>query len=183
MQYKFTCCGHVYNARPKELDAVGQCPYCRTVNPQTEEVDKLDRVIALGTVSPSILVDKKGVANLGGREKRPWGNFKVLLDTPYTKVKRITVNPNERLSLQYHNHRSEVWTIVNGYGKAQVGSSTKVVKTGSIVEIPKGEQHRVVASEVGMTFIEVQLSDSQNFSEDDIVRIEDDYGRTNDQEN
>ena len=132
MQYKFTCCGHVYNARPKELDAVGQCPYCRTVNPRTEEVDKLDRVIALG---------------------------------------------------KYHNHRSEVWTIVNGYGKAQVGSSTKVVKTGSIVEIPKGEQHRVVASEVGMTFIEVQLSDSQNFSEDDIVRIEDDYGRANDQQN
>lgn len=183
MQIKFTCCGYVYNAKPKQLDELEECPYCKSINPQTEEVDKLDRVIVTGRASPSVLVDKKGIANLGGCEKRPWGNFKVLLDTPYTKVKRITVNPNERLSLQYHNHRSEVWTIVNGYGKAQVGSSIKVIKTGSVVEIPKGEPHRIVANEVGMTFIEVQLSDSQNFSEDDIVRIEDDYGRVDDQQN
>ena len=170
MQYRFTCCGHIYNARPKELGSVEKCPYCQSVNPITEEVDKLDRVIIL-PVEASFSGDKDF-------EERPWGNFKILLDTPYTKVKRITVNPNQKLSLQYHNHRSEVWTVVNGYGKAQVGGITKRVKTGSVIEIPTGEEHRVIASEVGMTFIEVQLSDSKNFSEDDIVRIEDDYGRT-----
>lgn len=172
MQYKFNCCGHIYNARPKEVKNPDRCPYCQAANPKTEEVDKLDRVIVTGIAPPSFSGDEK-------YEKRPWGNFKILLDTPYTKVKRITVNPNERLSLQYHNYRSEVWTIVNGYGKAEVGSSIKSVNTGSVIEIPTGAKHRIVASEVGMTFIEVQLSNSQNFSEDDIVRIEDDYGRAN----
>ena len=132
-----------------------------------EEVDKHDRVI----FTQSFSGDKE-------YEERPWGNFKILLDTPYTKVKRITVNPNARLSLQYHEHRSEVWTIVSGYGKVQVGDVTRSVKTGGVVEIPTGYKHRIVASEVGITFIEVQLSNSKNFSEDDIVRIEDDYGRT-----
>jgi mannose-6-phosphate isomerase-like protein (cupin superfamily) len=110
-------------------------------------------------------------------EERPWGNFEILLDTPHTKVKRITVNPNARLSLQYHEHRSEVWTIVNGYGEVQVGDVTRSVKSGGVVEIPTGYKHRVIASEVGITFVEVQLSNSKNFSEDDIIRIEDDYGR------
>ena len=173
MQYRFTCCGHIYNARPKELgNKAEKCPYCQSVNPTTEEVDKLDRVIILPD-APSFSGDKDF-------EERPWGNFKILLDTPYTKVKRITVNPNQKLSLQYHNHRSEVWTIVNGYGSVQVGDITKGAKVGSTIHIPVGDKHRVIASEVGITFIEVQLSNSKNFSEDDIVRIEDDYGRTDD---
>ena len=167
MQYRFTCCGHIYNGRPQELTNPRKCPYCQCDNPPTEEVDKHDRVI----ITSSFSGDKE-------YENRPWGNFKILLDTPYTKVKRITVNPNQKLSLQYHEHRSEIWTIVSGYGKVQVGDVTKSVKTGGVVEIPTGYKHRVIASEVGITFIEVQLSNSKNFSEDDIVRIEDDYGRT-----
>jgi len=167
MQYRLKCCGHIYNARTREFIKVKKCPYCQCDNPPTEEVDKEDRVIITGSFSG----DKDF-------EERPWGNFKVLLDTPYTKVKRITVNPNQKLSLQYHNHRSEVWTIVNGYGKVQVGDITKGAKVGSTIHIPVGDKHRVIASEVGITFIEVQLSNSKNFSEDDIVRIEDDYGRT-----
>tara|TARA_R110000824_G_scaffold195638_1_gene378487 strand:+ start:1246 stop:1767 length:522 start_codon:yes stop_codon:yes gene_type:complete len=170
-QYKFNCCGRIYNARRNEVANAGVCPFCKCENPHSEEVDKHDRVITAGSLYGSHSGDDS-------YEERPWGNFKILLDTPYTKVKRITVNPNARLSLQYHNHRSEVWTIVSGYGKAQVGESNKRVKTGSVIEISAGEEHRAIASEVGMTFIEVQLSDSKNFSEDDIVRIEDDYGRT-----
>ena len=171
VQYKFNCCGRIYNARPNEIANAGICPFCKCENPNSEEVDKHDRVITVGSLHDSHSGDPS-------YEERAWGNFKILLDTPYTKVKRITVNPNARLSLQYHNHRSEVWTVVSGYGKAEVGKSIKPVKTGSVIEIPTGVKHRVLASEVGMTFIEVQLSDSKNFSEDDIIRIEDDYGRT-----
>ena len=167
MQYRFTCCGHIYNARPQELTSIEKCPYCQCNDPAIEEVDKHDRVI----FATSFSGDKS-------YEKRPWGNFKILLDTPYTKVKRITVNPDEKLSLQYHDHRSEVWTVVMGCGTVQVGESIKKVEVGSVVEILTGHKHRATASEVGLTFIEVQLSKSQNFSEDDIVRIEDDYGRT-----
>ena len=154
----------IYDGKPQRVD---KCPYCQCDSPSSEEVDKEDRVI----LTKSFSGDKE-------YEERPWGNFKILLDTPYTKVKRITVNPNQKLSLQYHNHRSEVWTVVSGYGKVQVGDVTKGAKTGSVIEIPIGYKHRVIASEVGITFVEVQLSKSRNFSEDDIVRIEDDYGRT-----
>ena len=136
-------------------------------NPAIEEIDKEDGIIP---TSFCFSGDKL-------YEERPWGNFKVLLDSPYTKVKRITVNPNQKLSLQYHNHRSEIWSVVNGYGKAQVNDDESDVEVGSVVEIPKGSSHRMTSSEVGITFIEVQLSDSQNFSEDDIVRLEDEYGR------
>jgi len=164
VQYRFSCCGSTYIGNRQRPTT---CPHCQCDKPMIEEVDKEDRVI----LTQSFSGDKE-------YEERPWGNFKILLDTPYTKVKRITVNPNARLSLQYHEHRSEVWTIVNGYGKVQVGDVTKSVKTGGVVEIPTGYKHRVIASEVGITFVEVQLSNSKNFSEDDIVRIEDDYGRT-----
>ena len=120
-------------------------------------------------------------------ESRPWGRFRVLLSTPYTKVKEIEVLPNCRLSLQYHKHRSEVWTIVQGEGTVQLGksfsscivsSSTQShLTTGDSIHIPQGECHRITASDDGVTFVEVQLSHVGVFDEDDITRIEDDYGR------
>ena len=78
-----------------KLGKVNKCPYCQCNDPPIEEVDKEDWVIPVGGTSFS--GDKS-------YEERPWGNFKILLDSPYTKVKRITVNPNQKLSLQYHNH-------------------------------------------------------------------------------
>ena len=49
-------------------------------------------------------------------DERPWGKYEVLLDDPTTKVKRITVNPGQKLSYQYHHKRSEAWTIIDGVG-------------------------------------------------------------------
>lgn len=119
------------------------------------------------------------MANTGGNytEVRPWGKFENLLETEYTKVKRIWVNPGAALSLQYHTHRSEVWTVVSGSGEVQIGTSRGKVKAGDIRHIPLGATHRAIGGEEGMIFIEVQLSPSGIFSEDDIVRIEDMYGR------
>lgn len=107
---------------------------------------------------------------------RPWGEYWVLEDTPTHKVKRIQVNPGGRLSLQYHHQRSEVWTIVSGKGLVTVNNIVKEIGPGEVVKIPKSVQHRIENKyDEPVTFIEVQYG--SYFGEDDIVRIEDVYGR------
>lgn len=111
-------------------------------------------------------------------ESRPWGGYSVIESGHGSYlVKRIYVEPNKRFSLQYHNHRSEVWTIVRGSGLVELGTapSRMEVKVGDTVEIAVGVLHRMTAGPDGVTFIEVQLGDI--LREDDIVRVEDDYGR------
>lgn len=107
---------------------------------------------------------------------RPWGQYWVLEDTDSYKVKRIEVNPNGRLSYQYHKHRAEVWTIVQGTGRVTLNGEVKDYHTGEVAIIPQGAKHRI--ENPGTTpciFIEVQHG--TYFGEDDIVRLEDDYHR------
>ena len=108
--------------------------------------------------------------------KRPWGYFEVLSDTADHKVKRITVLPGKRLSLQYHGRRKEHWIVISGHALATVGDETAEVGPSGTVDIPHGASHRIenIGSE-DLIFIEVQQGDY--FGEDDIVRIEDDFGR------
>lgn len=111
------------------------------------------------------------------RETRPWGEFEILLETDYCKVKQITVKPYEALSMQYHNHRSEVWTIVQGEANIQVDDNMHNLKKGETVNIPLQAKHRVAnLTDVDLIFIETQLGDY--FGEDDIIRINDKYGRS-----
>jgi len=107
-------------------------------------------------------------------EHRPWGTYQVLLDEPYYKVKRIVILPHQQLSLQYHHHREEHWTVVKGSGKIRVGDEIKEATVGSRWVIEKEQKHRATAGEEHLVFIEVQLGDC---IEDDIVRLEDQYGR------
>tara|TARA_S200000501_G_C20828274_1_gene745991 strand:+ start:369 stop:719 length:351 start_codon:yes stop_codon:yes gene_type:complete len=110
------------------------------------------------------------------REERPWGQFFVIHDEPNYKLKRIEVEPGERLSYQYHDKRSEVWTIVEGVGTITIDEKVKDYEAGETILIPKGVKHRIEnkGQEI-MVFIEVQTG--TYFGEDDIVRIEDDYNR------
>ncbi len=109
-------------------------------------------------------------------DKRPWGQYLVLEDADTHKVKRIEVNPGGRLSYQYHHHRAEVWTIVQGVGTVTLEGEKKDYKVGEVVIIPLGIKHRIEnLSEEPCVFIEVQHG--TYFGEDDIVRIEDDYNR------
>ena len=105
---------------------------------------------------------------------RPWGTYEVLLDEPDYKVKRIIVNPNQQFSLQYHNHREEHWAVVGGSGNILVGEMLEESFIGSFWVIPRKTLHRATAGPVGLTFIETQVGDCY---EEDIVRLEDDYGR------
>ena len=109
-------------------------------------------------------------------EHRPWGSFEHLLDTDYCKVKEIIVKPNQRLSYQYHHKRSEAWVVVQGIATVTLDGKDINYSVGKIVDIPVGMKHRVRNDEKeDLIFIETQTG--TYFGEDDIVRLEDDYGR------
>jgi mannose-6-phosphate isomerase-like protein (cupin superfamily) len=109
-------------------------------------------------------------------EERPWGSYVVLDEVADHKVKRIVVQPNRRLSLQVHRRRSEHWFVVRGSGAITLGDALVTVGPGDSVDIPVGMAHRVEnTGDSELVFIEVQHGGS--FGEDDIVRIEDDFGR------
>ena len=109
-------------------------------------------------------------------EVRPWGEFEVLLDTDYCKVKRITINPGQRLSYQYHEKREENWTVVNGALTIELDTLELTLPVGHSIYIPLGAKHRAInETNNPITFIEVQTG--TYFGEDDIIRIEDDYNR------
>ena len=109
-------------------------------------------------------------------DERPWGCYDVLLDTDFTKVKLITVAPNQRLSYQSHNKREENWIVVKGdLTVVREGIEHKVV-TGESIFIRCGDKHRAWnKTDKPVQFIEVQTG--TYFGEDDIIRIDDDYGR------
>lgn len=110
-------------------------------------------------------------------DERPWGTFTVLDESSSYKVKRLEVLPGKRLSYQKHARRSEHWFIINGLAKVTLNDVETIVKTGESIDIPVGTAHRVEnphANEM-LVFIEVQTGDY--FGEDDIVRLDDDFGR------
>jgi mannose-6-phosphate isomerase len=110
-------------------------------------------------------------------DQRPWGSYFVLDDEPTFKVKRIEVLPGKRLSYQRHARRSEHWFMVEGTAVVTLDGEQREVSAGDAVDIPVGTDHRIEnASSALVVFVEVQHGDY--FGEDDIVRLEDDYGRT-----
>ena len=110
------------------------------------------------------------------REQRPWGDYQVLADEPDHKVKRLTVLPGKRLSLQRHQRRMEHWYFLAGQGSVRLGEREIEVGPGSAVDIPQRALHRIAnPGSEPLVLIEVQRGDY--FGEDDIERFEDDFGR------
>jgi mannose-6-phosphate isomerase-like protein (cupin superfamily) len=108
--------------------------------------------------------------------RRPWGHYVVLSDADDCKVKRIVVHPGKRLSLQRHRRRSEHWHIVKGEGLVTRDEEQLPVKEGDSLDIPLGSLHRIRnLGQSDLVVIEVQRGDY--FGEDDIERVEDDFGR------
>jgi mannose-6-phosphate isomerase len=109
-------------------------------------------------------------------ERRPWGAWYVLDEGSGYKVKRIEVQPGQRLSYQTHEHRAEHWTVVQGTATCVLDGETVELPTGGSVEVSIGTAHRISNLHDGeLVIIEVQRGDYTG--EDDIVRLEDDYGR------
>ena len=107
---------------------------------------------------------------------RPWGHYDVLLDTDYCKVKQITVKPNQRLSYQRHEKREEYWTIVKGQATVTLNDKETVLSEGQQIHIPLQTNHRI-ANKFSEPLIFIEIQRGSYFGEDDIIRIEDDYGR------
>ena len=142
----------------------------------------------------ALLISKKGetqkVKDLVGRMKadsrseadehitsyRPWGSFTILEEGPRYKIKRIVVNPAEKLSLQMHYHRSEHWVVVKGTAKVLIGEREWLIHENESVYVPKSTLHRLEnPGKVSLEIIEVQ--NGEYLGEDDIIRTDDRYGR------
>lgn len=110
-------------------------------------------------------------------EARPWGGYKILDEGPGYKVKRLFVLPGQKLSLQLHHHRNEHWIGVCGASKLTIGEETVILEPGKNVFIPMYTKHRIEnPGKIPAVLIEVQAG--EYLEEDDIVRFEDIYGRS-----
>lgn len=109
-------------------------------------------------------------------DERPWGNFTVLDEGEGYKVKRIEVLPGKRLSYQKHARRAEHWFVTQGVAKVTLDDKEIILNAGEYVDIPVGAAHRIEnPGGAKVIFIEVQRGDY--LGEDDIVRLQDDFGR------
>jgi len=110
------------------------------------------------------------------RTEKPWGFFEVLLETEFSKVKMLSINSNQMLSMQMHEHRSETWYITQGVATVTVENEILELRPGESIVIDKKEKHRVQNfGDETLEIIEIQTG--TYFGEDDIVRFEDKYGR------
>jgi mannose-6-phosphate isomerase len=109
-------------------------------------------------------------------DERPWGSYVVLDEEADHKIKRIVVLPGKRLSLQVHQQRSEHWFVVQGGGVVTLDGTTVEVGPGDSVDVEVGTAHRIEnTGDAALVFVEVQHG--TYFGEDDIVRLDDDFGR------
>ncbi len=107
-------------------------------------------------------------------DKRPWGNFEQFTFNEISTVKIITVKSKKRLSLQKHKHREEFWKFLDNPVKVTVGTKTWIAKKDEEIFIPKNTLHRLEGLSKDGRVLEIALG---KFNEEDIERIEDDYGR------
>ncbi len=109
---------------------------------------------------------------------KPWGHYEVFIDSPYYLVKKLTIKPNHRLSLQFHKFRSEHWVIVEGIAKVTKGKSKKIIRKNESTYIPNRVTHCIEnIGETNLEIIEVQMG--KIIKESDIVRLDDPYKREN----
>lgn len=109
-------------------------------------------------------------------EMRPWGEFRVLLETPYCKVKEILVLPGAQLSYQSHSHRAEQWIVVKGEASILLNDVWHIKKIGESIHIPVQAKHRL-ANRTNQDLVVIEVQTGIYFGEDDIQRYEDQYGR------
>jgi mannose-6-phosphate isomerase-like protein (cupin superfamily) len=106
--------------------------------------------------------------------KKPWGQFDQFTHNEPSTVKVLSVNPNTSLSLQYHKNREEFWRVLSGHPILTIGDNKINAKPGDEFMIKKMQQHRVEAQDNAVQILEISFGD---FDEEDIVRLEDKYGR------
>ncbi len=110
------------------------------------------------------------------KHTRPWGSFIEFTKNKLSTVKILVVNPGEEFSLQYHENHEEFWRVLSGTPTVAIGDEEIVAKKGDEFFVKAGEEHRISAKSKEVQILEISFG---QFNEDDIVRIEDEYGRVN----
>jgi mannose-1-phosphate guanylyltransferase len=123
-----------------------------------------------------IKISNPDLVRVNNYEERPWGRFDVLLSSDALKVKKLNIYPNKRLSLQFHKRRSEHWFIVQGNAKIHLNGREFILKAGNSIDIAK-EAHHFIANETEEELIVIEVQQGDYLKEDDIVRLDDLYGR------
>lgn len=121
---------------------------------------------------------KKEIADPALSEERPWGSFTILDEGDNYKVKRLEVLPGKRLSYQRHSRRSEHWFVVRGTAKVTLNDSEILVRSGEAIDVPVGTAHRIENEPDGEKLVLIETQTGDYFGEDDIERLDDDFGRT-----
>ena len=108
------------------------------------------------------------------KENRPWGGFERFTFNEKSTVKILTIKPKQKFSLQYHKNREEFWLFLDGPAKVTIGKKIIKAKKGDEIFIPKKTLHRIEALSKPVHVLEIAFG---KFRENDIIRIEDIYGR------
>lgn len=122
------------------------------------------------------LISETGLAN-GPTDSRPWGTFTILEEGKGYKIKRIEVLPGHRLSLQMHHHRSEHWIVVSGTAKVTCGEHEIMLQSNQSTYVPQCTNHRLENPGV-IPLVLIEVQNGEYLGEDDIVRFQDDYARS-----
>ncbi|MDJ0877239.1 MAG: mannose-1-phosphate guanylyltransferase/mannose-6-phosphate isomerase [Halieaceae bacterium] len=166
-------------AESRLLAATGVDNLVVVETPDAVLVSDRERVQDVKRLVTALKSKSRDEARLHARVYRPWGSYESLIDGDRFQVKRIVVNPGQKLSLQKHHHRAEHWIVVSG--TAEVTCEDKVFMLGEdeSTYIPLGHKHRLVnPGRIPLELIEVQSG--SYLGEDDIVRFDDIYGRHED---
>ncbi len=117
----------------------------------------------------------------GEKAERPWGSWAVFNVYPRAILKQIRVKPGCRLSLQSHEHRDELWTVVQGTAAVEIDGRVQNVPEGGVVKVPRGSRHRL-GNRTQEWLVVIEIQSGELLSEEDIERYEDDYHRAHEDE-
>ncbi len=177
--------GNIVNINTKNCLIVGGKRLISTIGLEDLHIVETEDALFIGKKGESqhvkALVDelsKKGMKEVTEHRTtcRPWGSYTVLEEGERYKVKRIRVEPHQKLSLQFHYHRSEHWVVVKGTALVRIGEKEHYLHENESIYVPKSTVHRLEnPGKVPLEMMEVQVG--EYVGEDDIVRLEDVYGR------
>jgi mannose-1-phosphate guanylyltransferase/mannose-6-phosphate isomerase len=135
-----------------------------------------DKVQDVKRIVNTLKAQDRPEVSLHRRVYRPWGSYESLVTADRFQVKRIIVDPGERLSLQMHHHRAEHWIVVSGTAEVTCEDRIFMLGEDESTYIPLGNKHRLAnPGRIPLELIEVQSG--TYLGEDDIVRFDDQYGR------
>lgn len=170
------CSGSLFHAENHLIAAIGVEDMVVIDTKDALLIAKKERVQDIKKIVDRLKNLERGEYLLHREVYRPWGSYDSIDAGENYQVKRITVKPGKSLSLQYHHQRSEHWVVVKGTALVQIGDDEQLIAENQAAYIPKGVKHRLTnPGDTPIHLIEVQSG--SYLGEDDIVRLEDKYGR------